>query len=351
MKILLTGCGSEGSRGIIHQLRAGFADKIEIFGVDTDKYIANQTILDKFFVPPSRLDKNFISFIIELVNKFKINIIWPISTFELEVFAVQKQFIEQETDAKIMIGTIESILTANNKVNLYRNIVNYLPNYVPDFYEVDNKIDLKNAVFAAGYPEKAVCIKKTMGAGGVGLRILDASANRGELLLNAYGNLNRTCHWDDVENALKDIDEIPHYIVCEYLPGDEWDCDILCFNGKCHTIVTRKNLRMSGGMSILTNIIRNFELEDICEIITKNINFSFIYGISFKLNAINQAKLLEINARPPGTIICCFYAGFNVACEAVKLLLGAEFPHKYPLKPTVDINIMVNRFYETVIIQ
>ncbi len=347
-KVLITGCGSEGARGIIQSLRKAYGENIYISGIDTDTYIANQCLLDDFWIPPRRDDADFLPFVCQKLQENNITILWPIPTMELEFFAKHKLFIEKTCpQVKVMIGSEKSIVTANSKAQLYESVQKYLPECVPSFTVVDSAKDLEAAVFNAGYPEKKVCIKKEIGAGGQGLRILDASVSRKHTLL--YETKTRVCRWEDVAAALPELEPFPRYIVAEYLPGEEWDSDILCFNGKCANIVTRHALRMQDGMVAVSHIVRNKKIEEYSQKIVKELDFSYILQICFKQDYNGQYKLIEINPRVPGSIIGCLYAGINIAEDAIELLLSGKIGEDLRLPPE-DMDVIISRITDTHVI-
>jgi carbamoyl-phosphate synthase large subunit len=132
-------------------------------------------------------------------------------------------------------------------------------------------------------------------------------------------------------------------MVTEYLPGEEWDSDILCDQGKIYSMVTRMNLRMFGGMAHTTRIERNLLVEKYSEIIIDSLKLSYVIQVAFKKDILGQLKLLEINPRVPGTIIATMFAGVNFSRQVVELLEGKQ---PVPFLPAADIDILIARYWD-----
>jgi carbamoyl-phosphate synthase large subunit len=321
MTVVITGCGSEGALGLIQSLRDAYNDNIKIIGLDTDAYIGNQIFLDEHMLPPPRDSNDYLDFILTVLNGKKADILWPIPTRELELFALNKHVIEKSTGAKVLIGGYEGISTANNKLKLYKALRGFLPEVVPDFYEVREKNEFEEHIYRLGYPRNKVCIKRTDAAGAVGFRILDPHVRTGDILF--YQNPTTTIsRWEDIRSMMDDAGTLPEYMVTEYLPGEQWECDTLCYDGKLLNCVTRRNIRMLWGMCAVTHILENNLLYEYCKIIVERLNLSYIINIEFREDSSGQLKILEINPRVNGTVLAPLYAGNNHGKMAIDLLMG-----------------------------
>ena len=345
MKIAITGCGSEGAMGIIKSLRHAYGENVFIIGLDTDPYIANQAFVDKFIIPPKRDADNFLEFIIAMLVEREVDVFWPIPTRELDFFALNKLAIENATPAKVMVSALHGIATANHKGALYRALEHILPESVPEYIEVFSKEEMKEAVFKLGYPEKRICLKKPVGAGAQGFRILDAKHDKWELLVNSAGSNIAT--WEEEESALDDKTAITPYLVTEYLPGEEWDSDALCDQGQCLAIVTKHHLKMHYGMGQTTAIKQNQLLEEYTREIIRGLKLDYINQVSFKKDCKGDFKVIEINPRVPGTIVENLFVNTNFAQMAVDLLMGKTV---VPYNLDAKTDVLVSRYWSETII-
>ena len=121
-------------------------------------------------------------------------------------------------------------------------------------------------------------------------------------------------------SSLCEEDAIPPCMAVEFLPGDEWDCDVLCMAGKVISITTRKNIRMNEGLTAVLEVAPNPELEAYCTRIVALLTLSYIVCISFKADRNGAFKLLEINPRVMGNIFVSALAGNNYVRMAIDLM-------------------------------
>ncbi|MBO4688485.1 MAG: ATP-grasp domain-containing protein, partial [Clostridiales bacterium] len=122
------------------------------------------------------------------------------------------------------------------------------------------------------------------------------------------------------------------FLIMPYLPGQEWDVDILADHGKILSITIRKNLGMLGGLSACTETAENPVLFGICRKILSALPLSGLLCISFKEDADGQLKLLEINPRAMGSIYVSTLAG-NSLIDA--FFLHLEHPDDLPSEPKI----------------
>lgn len=325
LTVLIPGVGSEGALGIIKGLRAEYGDNIKLIGLDTNQYTAHKKFLDLFLVPPIRSSNKYYPFILDLIKELKVDVFWPLPTTELEFFSLRKKEIEVETNCKVLIGEYKGISIANNKKLLYEFVKENNLGYIAQYRVANSYEKLKQYVYELGYPQRVVCIKTINGSGSRGFRILDKGNDRLNNLLYSYPN-NTICWFEDLIPILKSANSLPEMIVMEYLPGDEFDVDVLCYDGKSYYVIPRLNKKMHYGMSIITETVSNKIIEEISKKIVKSLKLSYIISLSFKLSKNHKPCLLEINPRVPGTIISTVNSGINLPQMALQLMMNNKIP-------------------------
>jgi carbamoyl-phosphate synthase large subunit len=127
---------------------------------------------------------------------------------------------------------------------------------------------------------------------------------------------------DELARILESADPFPPLVVMEYLPGDEYDVDVLALKGKSLCVIPRRNQSMWYGMSLICTTEPHTEIMMMSEQIVASLGLSYVVSLSFKLDAEGHAKIIEINPRIPGSIISATMAGVNMPYLAVKLALG-----------------------------
>jgi carbamoyl-phosphate synthase large subunit len=320
--ILVTGCGSPGVYGMIKSLREVDERLIEIIGLDTDPLVANRFLLDKFHIPPHRETPEFIPFVLELSQKECVDLVYPVPTAELEMFAAAVPRFES-IGLRVVISDLEGLTIANNKSKLFQYIESMGLPCTPEYHVVKSWDDFVSAVQQLGYPKMKVCIKPPVSTGSIGLRILDEKVNPLELLLHELPT-SIYMRLEDLARILKSSQPFPEMVVMEYLPGEEYDVDVLAFKGSSLAVVPRKNEKMWYGMSLVSTAVEHQEIIELSRQIISGLGLSYVVSLSFKLDARGNVKLNEINPRIPGSIIAATIAGVNMPYLAIKLILGEE---------------------------
>lgn len=329
--------------GLIRTLRDAYGANVRIIGLSGDPYTAHQELLDEFLVVKYSRDLDYVDRIIQIANEFSVDVMIPIITDELELLAEKRTYIEQSTNAKVLIASFNSIRIANDKGLLYdalsHSIDPIIRDVVPPFRIAKTKADLFYAIRELKASGRGVCMKRCRGEDASGFyRIVDFIP-----AADFFDEKDRrSLTTDDLENKLRSIGEdeaIPEYLVSEYLPGAEWDCDVLCRDGELLCVTTRLNLQMFGGLTSVLRVESNPTLEAHCGRIVKELKLSYAACISFREDISGVYKLLEINPRMMGNILVSSWAGNNYAKMCVDLLNG------HPISATVPKSGIVSSLY------
>jgi carbamoyl-phosphate synthase large subunit len=343
LNILITGVGAPGVYGVIKGLRINGERKIKIIGVDVDPNVASRYFIDKFYIVPSRASPNFMTSILEIVEKEQVDIIYPVPTAELEMFSEAKKKFK-EIGVLVLISDIDGLRIANNKALLYQHLSNQGIDCVPKHFLVNDFNGFLRAVEELGYPSKKVCFKPPFGTGARGLKVLDSDSSNIDTML-ARSPDSSVATLEEVSLALKKAHPFPTLLVVEFLPGDEYDVDILAINGTSLSIIPRKNEKMFWGLSMVSHAEKNNQIIELSKCITKALNLSYVINISFKYSDKGNPEILEINPRIPGSIIAAISAGVNMPYLALKLALGESFS-----LPTIRWGVKMIRYWNEVII-
>jgi carbamoyl-phosphate synthase large subunit len=318
--VLVTGCGSPGVYGLIKSLRTNGERRIRIIGLDVDPLIANRYFLDEFLVPPRRDTPEFMPYVMEVAQQKEVDVVYPVPTAELEMFAAAESKFEAKGQ-RVVVSSQESLAIANNRARLFKHAAEAGLTCAPAYHVVRSWDQLVSAASELGYPNQRVCLKLPVGTGSIGFRILDSKINRLDLLLNALPSSTFTSI-DEIASVLQHANPFPQLIVMEYLPGEEYDVDVLASNGRSLCIIPRRNERMCYGLSLLSRIDEHTAISQLSQQIVAMLGLSYVVNLSFKANSEGQPKLIEINPRIPGSIIAATMAGVNMPYLAVKLALG-----------------------------
>lgn len=340
IRVLMTGAGAPGGPGIYKALIEN--NFYEVFTCDMN-FLAAGILLNKknsFVIPPAR-DKNFIEHILNLCLDNNISVILPLVTMELFKFSKHIKLFE-ENGIKVLVSNPETLNILNNKAELLTHLKNCgIPH--PDFAVVDTKDLLISKIHELGYPNKPVVIKPSIGNGSRGIRILDHSINRYDLLFNHKPN-SIYSSLDFVLKAIGD-NKIPEMVVSEYLPGHELTIDTVIYSGKIVEFMIRTREQMRSGISISGTFIENNEVKKYITQIVNSLDISSFrgnIGFQVKQSESKQFLLLESNPRIQGTSVSAIGCGVNLPLIAVNAAL--EKSSEYTKKN----NIYFSRYYNEV---
>ena len=116
------------------------------------------------------------------------------------------------------------------------------------------------------------------------------------------------------------------YVICEYLPGDEYTVD--CFtdrNGKLRSSIIRRRERIRAGIAVRSRIIpMEDQVRTIAEKINSKLVFSGAWFFQLKRNSSGEYRLLEISPRIPGTMGTTRNLGINYPMLTIFDMLGYD---------------------------
>lgn len=165
-------------------------------------------------------------------------------------------------------------------------------------YEMLADTDFVPKVYAATPSEFPVFIKPREGQGGVGARCIRAP------------------------NELPE--DLTPYVVCEYLPGDEYTVDCLTDgNGNLIVVSPRSRKRMMAGVCVAgsTEPLTD-DIKQMAEEINRRLSFLGLWYFQVKKDVSGRWKLLEISARCAGSMCLTRARGLNLPLMSVYVAMG-----------------------------
>lgn len=323
LKILITGVGAPGAPSIIKCLRNNNEREIYLVGVDINEKASCRKLVDSFYVVPKGDDPKFIDSIMDICIKENVQIIIPLVTKELYAFSYNRDYFLNKC-IQVSVMEFERLKIVNNKGKLLSKL-NELSIDTPDFIICNSVSEIESGIIKMGYPNRPVCVKTVEGNGSRGVRIVDASKSRADLLFNEKPN-TLYIGYNELMDTFREATVLPEIMVMEYLPGEEYGVDALCKQGSVLYISGRVNESVNSSIPQASIIkYKKYPIEVASKIINKlklsgNINFDFKY------DSKGEAKLIEINPRLSATIMSYIAAGINYPYLQVKNLLSEDLP-------------------------
>ncbi len=290
LKILLTACGCPGASTLIRMLKQNGEKPVSIIGTDMDDEAIGRFFTDKFYqVPPGRSD-DYISKMIEIVEKEKPDVLFPQSTFEVHPLAQHKKEFEQ-IGTPVVVSDSKAIEIANNKYKMYQILNKNTDLPLPQYELVRSLSEFLDAAEKLGYPEKPVIFKPPVGKGSRGVRIIDSNINRKQVLMEKKPN-SKYMALESFKEIFEQEQFFPELLVSEFIEGMEKTTDSLCYQGEelLTTIKTVEQARW--GVIVRGELINNDALLEQTKQILQYIPLSYCVNIQFI-----EDKLIEINPR------------------------------------------------------
>ncbi len=323
IRLMMTGAGAPGAPGIIECYRKNGERDISVLGVDAREFIATRNLLDGFEQIPPASSRDFIDSVLNIAIENKTDVIQPLVTRELELFSAAKERFASHGIA-VCVSPLENLEIANDK-GLLLQYLKKAGIEVPDHVKTDDVEEFKKACASLGYPEKPVCFKPTRANGSRGFRIIDNSIDRSRILFEQKPT-SIYMDYDTAVSTLSDMDRIPELLVMEFMPGEEYSVDMLFDNGEPVYGVVRLRNTMTGGISTDCTVVDEEDVREYACRVGKALKLHGNIGIQLRRDVNGKAKILEINPRVQGSIVCCGAAGVNLPYFGIKLALGEELP-------------------------
>lgn len=322
LRILVTGAGSITAPSIIKNYKVVKERNIYVVGVDIKPMVSNKYI-DKYYQYKRPSDKEYISVLLDICKKEKIDFVIPLVDDELLVLSKHKKEFK-DNNITICINNPDKIELVQNKYNLY----NYLEKeniLVPKTIKFSTVEELLTGCKLLEFPEKEVCYKPIISSGSRGFKIIKNNLDYEEYLFKEKPD-SKYISIDYLVDSMKKCKNVPEMMLMEYVSGDLYNVNILAKEGKVLYSVAGKVLDFAIGNTIKCKIENNTEVLKYCEKITELLKLNGNVGFEVAYTDDKKLKLIEINIRVQGQIYSSTLAGINFPYLELKYYLGENLP-------------------------
>lgn len=292
VNVLVTSAGATNAINTIKALKRQNEVDISITTVDIDPLSAGLYLSDKHYIVPRASSKDFIPTILDICKKEAINIIIPIYSAELPIFAENKDLL-REHGVRIAVSPLPTIEICDDKMKIYQ----FFEKFNIPYPKVYSREELSGD--AINFP---LFIKRRKGSGSKGARII---SNREEL--------------DFYLTHIKDP------IVQDFADGDEYTIDIVCdLKGRMIEASPRLRIQTRGGLAVKAVTVRDKALIAYAQKIVEELGIIGPANIQCKVKD-DDIRFIEVNPRlPSGGLPLAVAAGLNIPLIIVKMLLGMD---------------------------
>ncbi|MDB4917647.1 MAG: hypothetical protein JWM95_5291 [Gemmatimonadetes bacterium] len=292
LRVAVTGTGGPSATSLFQVLGN---ESIEFFAGDIDPYAAGLYMV----APGNRWilhrggDPRYVDDLLARCVNARIDVLIPTTDYELLPIARRRGEFEA-CGIRVMLAPADAIVTCLDKARLVSFCADVCP--VPRTVVLDAGTTLDDLPFP-------ILVKPRMGSGGTGVQRISSAAQLAALPRN--GTL----------------------IAQEYLSGKEYSVDVLCSpTSEVLAVVPRSRLKIDSGIAVTGMTLHDERLVQYATAVATLLGLTFVANIQFREDASGTPRLLDVNARFPGTMPLTVAAGVNMPRLALDLALGLGVP-------------------------
>ncbi len=306
--VLLPGGGGDAAIGAMRSLRrAGFEGRI--VSTDANPLSTGLYLADARHVLPPISDETFFDRALEVIEKEKIDVIFPTSGFDTLVYSERKKELE-ERGVVVAMSDWLAVETCIDKWLFYEKTRNHFP--------------LPNTTMDPEARTQFPCfVKPVRGKGARGI-----------------------ARCNDAAELAYQVSQRDDLIISDYLPGEEYSIDCLSdLNGKPLAAVPRERIAVKEGICVKGRVVHDVEIEKACFDLAAFLGLKGPSCIQMKRAADGKMQFVEVNPRMGGATIFATLAGVNIAWLLLELSQGRDVEIE-PFK-----EIIVLRHYDEVVLE
>ena len=307
LTVLLTASGVPGSAALMRALRKNGEREIRIVGTDMSEQAIGRHLADSFHVTPAGTDPGFVDALVDIAEREGVDAVLPQSSFELLALAEGK---DRFGDAVVLVTSPDAVRRSNDKAETYA-LLDEIGVRGPAWRRVRGGGEVARAAEELGYPERDVAFKPLESSGSRGFRVVSASVDRRDQLLNERpGAL--AMRLEDVTALLPD--DRPELLVMELATGKERTIDGIAETGEIVLGHPKTRESMRAGLAMYFETLDDPGLMETASRIVAALDLDHFFNIQ-----LVGEHVIEINPRI-STIV--YQEDLNIPYLGLKHALG-----------------------------
>ncbi|MDQ2985001.1 MAG: ATP-grasp domain-containing protein [Actinomycetota bacterium] len=285
LTVLLTASGVPGNAPLARALRENGERQIRIVGTDMSDQAIGRHLSDAFHVTPAGTDPGFADAVLELVEREAVDAIIPQSSYELPPLAEAK---DRFGDVAVLVASPDAVRRSNDKAETYA-LLDKIGVRGPAWRRVRGGEAVAEAARELGYPDRDVAFKPLESSGSRGFRVVSASVDRRDQLLNERpGAL--AMRLEDLVELLPD--DGPELLVMELATGKERTIDGIAESGEVLFGHPKTRESMRAGLAMYFETIDDPGLMETARRIVEELALDHFFNIQ-----LVGELVIEINPR------------------------------------------------------
>lgn len=328
--LLVTCVGGTMLSALVMEARRQSRFDLRIVGVDAGGAPIGAKLVDAFHVLPPGSSPGYLAALLEVVRRERVDVILPSS--DEEAFALSRGLSQlAAAGARAVVSPPETLALIADKLATYRALERAgVP--VPEYSVVTNVGELRDAVQQYGFPERTVVIKPAAARGGRGIHVLcgrdepPAWLGRGR---KESRHQVRVLSEDFLAAAITGTT-----LVMPCLDAPAYDVDVLAKAGKPVAVAVRERVNPAG-IPFEGNLVReDGAITAYCRDIAAALSLDALHDIDLMTDKRGNARVLEVNPRPSGSMVASLVAGLPLVDLAIAQVLERDYPACQPLRDT-----------------
>lgn len=317
MRILVTAAGGALAPLNIRLMKSG-RRKVEVVAVDTRADAVGRHFADVFAAVPSGNDPSYVDAVIDLVRRYKVDVVLPWSDEEALALTSRRGDVEA-AGAMLACVEYETLKVMSSKTATLSRLQAHGIR-TPRWRIAQDSDSLSHLLreMRAEFGEVAIKPVSSRGA-------RDTYVIRQDITGRAdyYGSREIHVDWATFERDYRaGLGAILPVMVMERLRAPAYDIDILAKEGRVMRAVPRERINPAGIPFHGSYFRFSAGLLDLAEKVTKAFNLSWLYDYDLMTAADGEPVVIEINPRPSGSIAASITAGVPFYDDLFDLLAG-----------------------------
>jgi carbamoyl-phosphate synthase large subunit len=296
LRVLVSGAGGPSA---VSFMRAIAGDGVELYAGDMNPFASGLYLVParrRVLLPPGG-DPCFVDETLDFCATHRIDVFVPTVDWELMPTSLAQTRFER-IGTRVLVADPAALDLALDKLALMKTCAGVCP--VPQSAALDDGLDAGAVAAAWGLP---LVVKPRRGAGGRGVRVVESVR--------------------ELSAVSRDSD----CLVQEHLRGAEYSVDVLSdADGVVCAVVPRLRLRIDSGIAVAGRTLHHAALDDAARAVARRVGLIYLSNLQFREDAEGTPKLLEVNARCPGTMPLTVASGVNMPRLALDAVLGRALP-------------------------
>lgn len=311
----MTGAGGPAAVCFLRAIAASTELEVDVWAADIDPCAAGLYLVpeDRRVLVPRGDDEGFAEVVIDLCRALAIDVIVP--TVDAEMLPICRRRGELAAAGTVVIApSVATLETCTDKWRLAELVEGR--SWAPRSALIDRGLDLD------GWTWPAVA-KPRRGSGSTGVSIVATPA---------------------------DLDGVPDdgsFILQEHLPGPEHSLDVLArSDGHVVAVVPRLRLKVDSGIAVAGMSVQDPALEDLGAEVARVVGLTSVANVQVKGGSDGQPKLLEVNARFPGSMSLTVASGVDMPTLSLAEALGGVLPDRIGFRSLAAVRYWEDVFLE-----